>query len=170
MFSRLFFVALLTAGFAARADNCSYCGRIDRLRADMAKVKPEPLNEKTGLKQSKMVDEGIDIAEGVLKKSDKDISAQDLEQIVKLLADLTPYDAPNIIGQSIVDTGRKHLKRVLSEVRRQDAAKTITREQSKRLIDGLAMAEDVSRNGNDPNIPEDEEIMSKNPDKKKSGK
>lgn len=148
MIARLIFLSILVIGATVRADDCFYCARLDKLQADIIKIKPDPLDEKTGLKQSGMVDEGIDITEAILKKSGKDLAQKDLERIVTLLAELTPYDAPNIIGQALEAPLAPHMKRFESEVRRQDAAGLIKKDASIMLRRNLITAEAVAKHGN----------------------
>lgn len=145
-FSTIVFAAGLMASSASLA--CSYCDRIEQLREKTAKVKADPLDEKTSVLQTEFVDQGISVVEDILKKNGKSLGTKEISDIVSTLALVTDYDAAGMIGESLLKPLRSHFKALGAEIETQKKAGKISARQAHRLTQTFVAADGLMKFGN----------------------
>jgi hypothetical protein len=139
-------IFLLLGISSAFASDCSYCGKLDRLKARFARVTPDPMNEKT----IDLQDELLGQTEGMIKEiAKRGPSDKDVERIVSLLAVAVPFDYSESLGEGLYHTYKPFSDRLYAEVRRQEKERRLSADQAKEIIINIATGENTIENGTD---------------------
>lgn len=148
-FSLTLMIASVTS-FAA--DNCSYCGEMEKLKAGFAKVKPDAMNNATIDRQNDLVDKSLALIQKVLKEK-KDFPVADMRRVIPFLGIVVTYDYQNLVADELLDQLHPHADRFFQEVTRMEKERAITSERADEIRIAIGTAEAVAEDGTDPQAP-----------------
>ncbi len=151
----LFSAFVLEAAFAV---DCTYCQRMDTLKAGFSRVVPDSMNNETIDRQNELVDGTTDLVLEVVRSSSR-LPQADLERIVGLLAIAAPYDYENSMSERILVVLKPQIESFFSEITRQLKAGKLTAKQADDLRISMGTAEQVQmQGGTDPFAPAIDEV------------
>jgi hypothetical protein len=150
-------MALAVGPAFAKASDCSYCDRLEKVKISARKLKPDSMNEKTIDQQIALVEQTADVLIEVLKKH-KQVPAKDLERMVQALAVALPFDYENYLADLLVGTLKSRVQQFFDEVDRQEKAKKLTAAQADEIRTALGVSEQVIKHGQDPEAPGADEL------------
>lgn len=139
-----------TAGeaMAAAKGECGYCAGMDKLKAAFAKVKPDPMNEKTIDRQNELVEASADL----LKKPMKEVSslgAEDWKRIMPFLGVVVQYDYQNLVADELLPIMGKGREVFYSELKKAGKSGVIKQADADEILVSFGTAEAVQERGND---------------------
>lgn len=153
-------------GSSLPAKACSYCDKIERLRADTKKVKPDALDAKTIDRQLDLLKQGIELILAVLKDKPS-LPAADRARVVEIMALVNPYDYQYLLAERLLEEASKsQVEEIFREIDRQEKARKISAEVADDLRISIGVAENSAEHGTDPEAPAPDEAASVSPRKK----
>ena len=152
-------ISFPAASLPAKANSCSYCGKIEALRRDTKSVKPDALDAKTIRRQLDLLDQGINLILLVLREKPA-LPEADLARIVEVMSLVNPYDYQYLMGERFLEKATKsQVERVFEEIDRQEKSKALSAQAADELRIALGTAEDSAERGTDPDAPGADEVL-----------
>jgi hypothetical protein len=140
-------LALLSPNAFAKGD-CSYCAKMDELKASFAKVKPDAMNEKTIDRQNELVDASADLLKPVMKNTAK-LSAEDWKRIMPFLGVVVQYDYQNLVADELLPVMGPGREVFFNELKAAEKNGTIKGKDADEIRVSFGTAEAIQERGND---------------------
>lgn len=137
------------AGSAFGADGCSYCPEMDRLKAEFAKVKPDPMDNATIDHQDDLVEKSLDLMLKVIKDHPA-FPAADMRRVIPFLGLVVTYDYQNLVADELLDSMKRHERRFFRELTAMEKEGAVSATMADEIRVAIGVAEAVREDGTDP--------------------